>query len=156
MAIVFNNTESEVYVGILKAAADLVPGVAVVADYSAGTCASPATDGAGDGYGIHIVANYDSYADTDMTATKDFTVKSGEYVRMKQPQVGSIFTTDQIIGTYASISVDDVFAVNGTAGSGTIGKWIAIGSRTSVLRVQVIEKCTLFGNNALKFRVIAA
>ena len=156
MAIVFHNTESEIYVGILKAAATVTPGCAVIADYSAGTAASPATDGAGDGYGVHVVCNYDPYAATDMTDTEDYTVGANEYLLLKQLQTGDAFTTDQIIGTYASIAVDDIFAVNGTAATGTIGKWVAIGVRTPVVRVQVIEKNTLFGNNALKFRVIAA
>jgi hypothetical protein len=154
MAVFFNNTQSEVYIGVLKAGADLTPGVMVVPDWAAGTCASPATDAAGDVAGLMMVANYDSYADTDMTNSSAFKVASDEYVRMKPLEVGDIFTTDQVIGTP---SVGDILAINGTAGSGTVGKWIAIGARTPVIKVKVIEVTTMYGSvTAYKCIVLSA
>ena len=71
-------------------------------------------------------------------------------------EVGDAFTTDQFIGVFAGINVGDIFAVNGAVGDGVQGRWIAIGARTPVLRARVIEKTTIYGQNALKFRVIAA
>jgi hypothetical protein len=154
MAVVINRSSDEVYMGHLKAAAQVAPGCAVVADFSAGTAAAPASDAAADGYGVYLVANYDPYADTDATNSADFTVAQGAYLRLKKLHAGDIFTTDQFVGDYATIAVGNVFAVNGTAASGAVGKWIAVGTRTPVVRVQVIEKTTLYGNNALKFVVL--
>lgn len=156
MAVYLDQCNSEISFGDLIAAASLYPGDVVVPDYSAGTAAAPASDAAGDVRGLCLVLNYDSYADTDMTNSSDYYVASGEYVRLKALAPGDVITTDRFIGTYADIAVDDIFTVNGTAGSGTIGKWIAIGERTSILRAVVIEKTTIYGNNALKLRVISA
>lgn len=158
MSVILNQTSSEIYFGNLTVAtADVAPGIMVVPNYGAGTCAAPATDAIGDGFGLQMVANYDSYAATNITNSKDFVVKVGKYARLKTLEVGDEFTTDQFIGTYGSINVGDIFAVNGTAGSGVVGKFIAIAARTSAFRVMVIEKTTMYGSvNALKFRVIAA
>jgi hypothetical protein len=157
MSVFISRSNSENYNGKLKVAtAAVAPGDAVFADDSAGTCYAPASDGVGDSYDLFLVANYDPYAETDQTSSKDFTVGVDEYARLKPLSVGDEFVTDRFIGTYSSISVDDVFAVNGTSGSGTCGKWIAIASRTPVLRVKVVEKTSIYGQNALKFRVIAA
>lgn len=157
MSVIINQTSNEVYFGNLKVAtAAVAPGQVVVPDYTAGTCAAPGSDAVGDGIDLHLVCNYDSYAATNITSSKDFTVAVDKYARLKTPTVGDIFTTEKFIGTYASIAVGDKFAVNGTAGSGAIGSWIAIGVRTPVLRVEVIEKNTIYNQPALKFKVIAA
>lgn len=159
MSVVINNSQSEVYLGHLKVATAAVkPGAVVLADDSAGTCAVPtdADNTLANGLDLYLVANYDSYADTNLINSKDFTVAVNKYARLKPFQVGDTFTTDCFIGTYANINVDDVFAVNGIAASGASGHWIAIGVRTPILRVKVVEKTTIYGQNALKFRVIAA
>ncbi len=157
MSVIINQSNDEVYFGQLKVATtEAYPGEVLVADDSAGTCAAPTSDGVADGYDLYILCNYDPYADTDLTNSKDFHVEVNEYARLKQLSPGDVFTTDRFIGTYSSISVDDIFAVNGTSGSGTCGKWIAIGSRTPVLRVKVIKKTTIYGENALKMRVLSA
>lgn len=156
MAVFLDQCNSEISFGDLTAAANLYPGDVVVPDYSAGTCAAPASDGAGDVTGLCLVLNYDSYADTDMTNSSAYYVASGEYARLKALGVGDVITTDRFIGTYGDIAADNVFTVNGTAGSGTIGKWIAIAARTSALQAVVIGKTTIYGNNALQLRVISA
>jgi len=157
MSVFISRSNSENYNGKLKvASAAVYPGDAVFADDSAGTCYAPTSDGVGDGYDMFLVANYSEYAETDQTNSKDYNVAVGKYARLKPFSVGDEFVTDRFIGTYSSISVDDIFAINGTSGSGSIGKWIAIASRTPIIRVKVVEKTTIYGQNALKFRVIAA
>lgn len=156
MAVYLDQPNSEISFGNLTAAASLYPGDVVVPDYSAGTCAAPATDGAGDVAGLCLVLNYDSYADTDMTNSSAYYVASGEYARLKALGVGDVLTTDRFIGTYSSIAADDIFTVNGNSGSGTIGKWIDVASRTPALQAVVIGKTTIYGNNALQLRVISA
>lgn len=151
MSVVINQSQSEVYFGHLKlgGASALKPGVVVVPDHSAGTAAAPADDTAADAKGLVLVCNYDSYADTDRTNSKDFTVAVGEYLRLKALQIGDIFTTDQFKGTYGDLNVDDIFA------PGDAGTFEAIAARTPAVKVQIIEKTTIYGENALKFIVIA-
>lgn len=152
--ITINQSQSEVYFGQLKVATAAVsPGDVVVPDFSAGTCAAAATDGAYDLAGLAIVCNYDPYADTDVTNTASYTVAVGEYARLKALQVGDVFTTDRVIGTPVA---DAILAVNGTSGTGTCGKWVAIGSRTPVLKAVVIEVTTLNATTAYKLMVIGA
>jgi hypothetical protein len=157
MSVYLDQTNDEIYFGHLKVAtAAAYPGDVVVADDSAGTCAAPGSDTVADGTDLYMVCNYDSYADTDMTNSKDYDVAVGKYARLKQLSKGDVFTTDRFIGTYSSIAVDDIFAVNGTAGSGAVGKWIAVASRTPELKAKVIEKTYIYGQEALKMRVIGA
>ena len=157
MSVVINHSQSEVYFGQLRiATAAVAPGACVVADDVNGACAVPAANANADGLDIYMVANYDSYADTDTRNSVNYTVAVGEYARLKPLEVGDAFTTDQFIGVFAGINVGDIFAVNGDVGDGVQGRWVAIGQRTPVLRARVIEKTTIYGNNALKFRVIAA
>lgn len=158
MSVVINHSQSEVYFGNLKVATAAVkPGAVVVCDDSAGTCAAPsgADNTLADGTGLYLVTNYDSYADTDLTDSKDFTVAIGKYARLKPFQAGDVFTTDCFVGTYADIDVDDEFAVNSVAGDGTVGHWIDAGVRTPALKVKVVGKTTIYGQNALKFRVLS-
>lgn len=154
MAVIINQCADEIYVGHLKLGGSTAvkPGVMLIPDYSDGNAVIPADDATADASGeMAMVCNYDSYADTDLTSSKDFTVDAGEYLRLKTLKKGDIFTTDQFAGTYATIAVDDIFTV-----AGGTGGFEAIAARTPVLKVKVIEKTTLYGNDALKFRVIAA
>lgn len=157
MAIVFNHTADEIYNGALKIGTSAAyPGDVVYCDDSAGTAIPVASNAVGDGYDLAIVANYDPYADTDGTDSEDYNVAVGKYARLKFPKTGDILTTDRFIGTYADVAVDSVFVVNCSAGAGTVGKWIVNTDRASAkLTAKVIEKTTLYGNNALKMRVLS-
>ena len=157
MSVVINHSQSEIYFGQLRiATAAVAPGACVVANDANGTCAIPAANANADGLDIYMVTNYDPYADTDIRNSVNYTVAVDKYARLKPLEVGDTFTTDQFIGAFAGINVGDIFAVNGAVGDGVQGRWIAIGARTPVLRARVIEKTTIYGQNALKFRVIAA
>jgi len=157
MAVNINQSNSEIYFGDLKVVtAAVYPGDVVVPNYVTGDCNAPASDGAADLGGLALVCNYDPYADTDMTNSSAYDVHIGEYARLKALLVGDVITTDRFIGTYSAITVGDIFAVNGTTGTGSLGKWVAIGVRTSALQAVVVEKTTLYGNNALMLRIIAA
>lgn len=147
MAVVMNISDNN-YIGVLKAVADVKPGVFVVPDFSAGTAAVPADDSAADAL-VALVCNVNTAIDEQGVADADFTVKTGEYLRLKYLNIGHVFTTDQFKGDFATINVGDVFA------PGDAGIAEAIGARTPVVKLQVIEKTTLNGANALKFLVIA-
>lgn len=154
MSLIINQNQSEVYFGHLKLADDNIvsPGQVVLADFSAGTAAPPATDNGADGDALYLVANYDSYADTNLTNSKDFKVNAGGYLRLKALQTGDIITTDKVIG--ADVKVNDILAVNGTSASGDTGSWIAVGVRTPVLKAQVIEVTSIYGQTACKMIVL--
>jgi hypothetical protein len=149
MAVVINLGDNE-YIGTLKATATTTNGIFVKPNYSAGTATAAANNTEGDAAGLLLVNNVNINIDEQAVADDSFTVASGEYLRLKALEVGDVFTTDQFIPTYSSVNVDDVLAV------GANGKLDVIGARTPVLQLKVIEKTTLFGNNALKVIVIKA
>lgn len=147
MAVEINRTSDNNYFGNLTAAAEVAVGVFVVPDFSAGTAAVPADDTAADAAGLMLVANVNDNIDEQGVADADLTVASGSYLRLKPLQVHDTFTTDKFKGTYATLNVDDVFAI------GDGGTVEAIGVRTPAMRFAIAEKTTLFGNEALKLRV---
>jgi len=156
MAVFIDHSNNEIYLGHLKASGTAYPGDMVYADDSAGTATVPKTTDVAGGFDLYLVANYDSYADTDMTDSEDFYVADGEYLRLKALSAGEEITTDRFIGTYASISVDDIFTINSSTADGTQGKWVAIAALDPVVRAKVVEKSAIYGNDALKLRVLRA
>jgi hypothetical protein len=145
MAIVLNSSDNK-YVGILKAVAAIHPGIFVTPDYSAGTAAKLA-NGTVALASCPVVCNVNPNIDAQGIDDEDFEVASGEYLRLKYLKTGDIFTTDQFVGTYGSLAVDDIFV----PGSG--GTVEAYSSGTYVTKMAIIEKTTLYGENALKLIV---
>jgi hypothetical protein len=148
MAVVMNISDNN-YIGTLTATAAVKPGNFVIPDYSTGTATVPADDTAADAI-VALVCNVNTNIDEQGVADADFTVGTGEYLRLKYLKVGDVFTTDIFTGTYSGINVDDIFAPGGG------GPAEAIAVRAPIVKLQVVEKTTLNGANALKFVVIAA
>lgn len=149
MAVVINKASDNVYIGNLKATATVTNGVFVVPAYLTKDAAVPATDAAADGYGLLLAYAVNTKIEEEVVADSATNVLNGDYLRLKAVKVGDVFTTDQFKGTYATIAVGDIFA------AGDLGTIEAIGIRTPVLRLQVVEKTTLYAANALKVIVIA-
>jgi hypothetical protein len=147
MSAIINKQTNNVYVGHLKATADTVNGAFVKPNYAAGTATATASTAEGDGLGLLFVYNQNTKIDEEVVADSAFKVVNGEYLRAKALQIGEVVTTDQYTGTLA---VDAIVAV------GVGGKLEAIGVRTPVLRLQVIETTTIYGVAAVKAVVIAA
>jgi hypothetical protein len=145
MAIVLNSSDNK-YVGILKSVAAIKPGIFVVPDYSAGTAAAVA-NGTEALTSVPVVCNVNPDIDAQGTDDNDFEVASGAYLRLKYLKTGDIITTDQFTGTYAAAAVDDVFV----PGSGGTVEVYSTG--TYVTKMAIIEKTTLYGENALKLIV---
>jgi hypothetical protein len=148
MSVVINLADNN-YIGTLKATAATENGVFVKPDYAAGTATVTASTAEGDASGLLLVCNVNTAIDEQGVDDATMKVNAGEYLRLKPLQVGNIFTTDKFTGTYSSINVGDKFAV------GANGLVEAIGVRTPKLSLEVIEKTTLHGNNALKFVVVS-
>jgi hypothetical protein len=146
MAVVINIGEPQ-YIGTLKSTAQITPGVFVTPNYATGTATAVADNAAGDESGLLLVCNVNPNIDEQGVDDASFTVGADEYLRLKAPNVGDVFTTDQFIPTYSSVNVGDKMAV------GAGGKVDVIGTRTPALVLRVIEKTTLYGNNALKLIV---
>lgn len=145
MAGLINKTSDNAYISNLKSTAITQNGAFVVPDYSAGTATAAADATAGDGYGLLYVNNVNTKIDQELVADADFSVASGDYLRAKALKVGDVITTDQ----------SAVLAVDAIAAVGVAGKLEAIGTRTPVLRFQIIEVTTLYGTAAVKAIVIA-
>ncbi|TVY09963.1 hypothetical protein [Paenibacillus cremeus] len=148
MAAVINIGDND-YIGTLKAVASIANGVFVKADYAAGTAAATASTAEGDAAGLLFVNNVNINIDQQTVGDDTFAVANGEYLRLKALETGDIFTTDQFVPAIGSINVNDVLA------AAAAGKLDAIGARTPKLSVKVIEKTTLFGNNAIKCVVLS-
>lgn len=143
MAVELNIVSNNNYIGILKATATTANGVFVVPDYSAGTAAiADATTGDGN---VLLTNNVNTNIDEQGVADADFTTAADEYLRLKQPQVGDVITTDQFAGTPA---------VAAELAVGVDGKLEAIGVRTPRVKFEVIDaSASLNGNNAIKVLV---
>jgi hypothetical protein len=148
MSVVINSGDND-YIGVLKATTATVNGVFVTPSYLNST-ATPAADAtAGDAAGLLLVCNVNQNIDEQKIDDASLSTASGAYLRLKALEVGDIFTTDQLIGTYTGFALGDKFAV------GAAGAVAAIAGRTPKLSFAVLDKITLFGNNALKLVVIS-
>jgi hypothetical protein len=148
MAAIINKQTDNVYISNLKAAADIKNGVFVTPNYANGTAAAVADATAGDKPGLLFVYNVNPHIDQELVADADFVVKQGQFLRLRAPKVGDVYTTDQFTGTYADFNVGDELAV------GASGKLEDISGRTPAITFKVVDKVTLYGNNALKVIVV--
>jgi hypothetical protein len=148
MSVIINKQGDNIYISNLKAVATIANGTFVTASYSAGTGTAVVDAAAGDKAGLLLVNNVNTKIDQELVADADFVVKSGEYLRTRSVKVGETFTTTEFTGTPAK---DAILAVGAT------GKLVAIGVRTPVLSVAVVENAeTLYGVAAIKVVVISA
>lgn len=147
MAGFINKSSDQVYISNLKAVDDFVNGMFVLPNFSAGTATTPTSSSEGDGAGLLFVHNANTHIDQELVADADFVIKKGKFLRLKALRVGDVVTTDQFAGDIVDYDKDDVVAVT------TGGKIDAIGVRTPVLTLKVVDKVKLFGNDALKLIV---
>ena len=151
MAIIVNQSNSEIYFGNLKVAtAAVFPGMGVTPDFSAGTCAKLADNEVA---GACVVCNYDPYADYNKTDSDEYSVAVGKYARLKKLLVGDVISTDQYTG---SLSVDDIVMIGDANDTGHEGEWIATGGTPIVTGVVIETGVDVFGATGVKIQILTA
>ncbi|MCI1763644.1 hypothetical protein [Heyndrickxia oleronia] len=143
MAVLVNKQSDFVVEGGYRASADTVPGTFVTVNY-----ADKTASGASSGEGAKLVLQRNNTIDQQAVADSDVVYKKNEFLPLRTLQLGDVITTDQFVGTYASINEGDKFVV------GADGKAEAGTPEVGSVGLAVKDKTTLFGKEAIKFEVV--
>jgi hypothetical protein len=135
------------YEGTLEAAQAFENGMFVVPDYSAGTAGTPTGDGTGE---IRFIENEIDTVAEEGIDDADYSIASGDYLKLKTPKNGEILITDKFTPTYASITDGDEMGVDVTGNLALIGDLDAANFTTFRYTFIVKDKVKLWGNDALK------
>lgn len=146
MAVLINKQVDFIVEGGYRAAADTKPGQFVIVNYENKTATVVASTPTG-GEPAKLVLQRNNTIDQQAVADSDVVYKKDEFLPLRTPQLGDVFTTDQFSGDYETIKNGDKFVLgsDGEVKTGT--------PETGSLGFAVKDKTTLFGNNALKLEV---
>jgi co-chaperonin GroES (HSP10) len=133
------------YLGTLKnTTANLENGMFVVADFTAGTAAVPASASAADDDVWFVVNEIETISEQGIDDV-DYKIAVDKFLRLHYPQKGEVLVTTNYKGTPVK---GDVLAV------GDGGTVEAVGTRTPKIKFVVDEVTTAYGTTALKLVVL--